>query len=239
MLGNPARVAKIGQKGKTLMNFLGPKNIRKQEMSLIAIVWLYFMSTSSLYHYRGPSGAVGVIGHLVNALFHFFTTNFCRFDSQNSHIPHCAPTTFKSSIVIPLPISTLKFQPYWSTGVRATGRAIGQTSRKASKMIDFCRFFRHNPGILRHAQRKFESSTAIPLPIKTLKFQPNWPTEARAIGHAIRQTRKITAKIIDFCWFFSRYSHIPHYAPKKFKSSIAILPPILLRKFQPNWPTGS
>ena len=148
------------------MNFLGPKNIRKQEMSLIAIVWLYFMSTSSLYHYRGPSGAVGVIGHLVNALFHFFTTNFCRFDSQNSHIPHCAPTTFKSSIVIPLPISTLKFQPYWSTGVRATGRAIGQTSRKASKMIDFCRFLGTTPAFFAMPKRNLNHPQLYHCPLK-------------------------------------------------------------------------
>ena len=57
------------------MIFLGPENIREQEMSSIAIVRPYFMSISSLYHNQEPSRAVEVIGRLVIALFHFFTTS--------------------------------------------------------------------------------------------------------------------------------------------------------------------
>ena len=85
---------------------------------------------------------------------------------------------------------------------------------------------------------KFESFIAISLPVKTLKFQPNWLTGGRAIGCVIGQTRRKTAKIIDFSQFLRPYSCMPCRTQTKFESSIAILLPVHLLKFQPNWTTG-
>ena len=115
----------------------------------------------------------------------------------------------------------------------------GPTRRKSSKIINFCWFFSQCSYIPQHAPTKFESSIAILLPVKTLKFQPNWPTGVRVTGHAMWQIRRKTAKIINFCRFFSHNSRIPRPAPTKFKSSIAIPSPNKLLKFQPNWRTGS
>ena len=86
------------------MNFLATCYALLQEMSIIKNICPYVMSISSIYHFRGPSGAVEVIGHLLNALFHY---QLCQFFRPYSRIPHCAPTKFKSSIAIPSPVKIL------------------------------------------------------------------------------------------------------------------------------------
>ena len=197
------------------------------------------MNIWSFYHNWRPSKAVEVIDHLVNALFHFFTTIFCQFLSYYSSVPHCTPKKFKSSIAIPSPIKMLKFQPICPIGGRAIGCDIRQTGRKAAKIINFCQFFSCYSRIPRPPPMNFVSFLAIPSLYQILKFQPNWPTDGQAIGRAIRQTRRKMAKIIIFCQVFRCYSRIPRRAPTKFVSFIATPLPYKILKFQPNWPTGS
>ena len=74
------------------------------------------------------------------------------------------------------------------------------------------------------------------MPIHLLKYQPNWPTGGRAMGHGVWRSKANNSENHNFSAVFPLL--LPHTLSHPNESSVVMLSPVQLLKFQLNRPTG-